>query len=111
MTEVHVEITVDRGVYEYNDKKYINFKLDDRVAKIIKTTQKANVDIDPLDENGVLKVKIPFRYRKFECKVNEPNKTIYDYDYGKRAVARIKCCGVWEASGTTGYAWKLVSIG
>jgi len=110
MAEVTCECVIDRELYEYNAKKYINLELDEYAVEIVKTVQKAPVDFNPLVGN-VLKVKVPYRYRKLECKVGGgAGKTLYDFTEGVKALVCIKCCGVWSAEGVTGYAWKLVTI-
>ena len=72
-----VKATVYEPMYEYNDKKYIRLTVPDKVKDFILAlhVNKSNVILfpdkldDPLEGN-VLKVKVPFRYRRVMCNVD-----------------------------------------
>ena len=105
MVELEFECTIARPLYEYNLKKYIHVQLDEL------STQKVNrmqYQLSPLID-GILKVKLPFRYKKFEFKMIG-DKTIYELGYDELITARIKYCGVWKVGEFSGHAWKVISI-
>ena len=108
MSELEFECTLARPLYEYNDKKYINLQLDDTVTEKINKIQYVSVQINPLVDN-TLKVKLPFRYKKFEFRMIGA-KTIYELNYDDPITVRIKYCGVWKLDGFSGHAWKVISI-
>ena len=69
-----VEAIVYEPMYEYNEKKYIRITVTDKIRDYILAlhVNKSNVIFfpDPLDdplEGNVLKVKVPFRYRRVMC--------------------------------------------
>ena len=64
--------------------------------------------VDPLC-GTVLRVKVPFRYRRVMCEVTG-DKTIQELVKGDRVGVRLKYCGWWVAGEHGGPAWKLVSL-
>ena len=72
-----VEATVYEPMYEYNDKKYMKITVPNRVRDYILGLHVNRSDTilfpdkldDPLEGN-VLKVKVPFRYRRVMCNVD-----------------------------------------
>ena len=108
MAELEFECGVARPLYEYSDKKYINLQLDETVTQKVNKIQYVPVQVNPLID-GVLKVKLPFRYRKFEFKMIG-DKTIYELGHDDAITVRIKYCGVWNVEGVSGHAWKVISI-
>ena len=108
MSELEIICTVSRPVYDYSDRKYMNLHLDKPTVKKVNKIQFIPVQINPLVDD-VLKVKLPFRYKKFEFKIIG-DKTIYELLTGDTIIARIKYCGVWNLETFTGHAWKVISI-
>ena len=107
-TDLTFECSIDREIYDYADKKYINIKLDEDAVWKINKIQYVSVNINPLVGN-ILKVKIPFRYRKIEVPVRG-DKTVYELKKDDVIMITIKYCGVWKAENLSGYAWKAVLI-
>ena len=108
MVELEFECTLARPIYDYNNKKYINLQLDETLIEKVNKIQCVPVHINPLI-GGILKVKLPFRYKKFEFKMIG-DKTIYELGYDDPIAIRIKYCGIWKADGFSGHAWKVISI-
>ena len=108
MTELEFSCTVARPLYDYSDKKYMNLLLDTETENKINRIQFIKVDINPLIGN-VLKVKVPFRYRKIDFPVYG-DKTLYELEEGDEVRVKIKCCGVWKVDDLSGYAWKFVGV-
>lgn len=107
---------IHTGLYEHNMKKYINIKLDNDWYKKInklhieKCDTYAKVYTDSLNHREqFLKVKVPYRYRKFEIKTHG-NKIIHDYKPEDEALVELKFCGFWKVGDYYGNSWKLVSI-
>jgi uncharacterized protein YlaN (UPF0358 family) len=108
MTELDFTCRVARTLYDYSDKKYMNLLLDAETASQVIRVQFSRVDINPLIEN-VLKVKVPFRYRKIDFPVRG-DKTLYELEEGDEVRVKIKCCGIWKVEDLSGYAWKFVLL-
>ncbi len=105
--------TVYEPMYDFNDKKYIRFIIPQKVSEIIQRmhTNKLhlllnkNVD-DPLD-GRVLKVKVPFRYRRVMCNVKgRPIQSLIKDDEVE-VVVDFK--GVWNVGTYSGFSWTLSS--
>jgi len=105
--------TVYEPMYDFNDKKYIRFIIPQKVSEIIQRmhTNKLhlllnkNVD-DPLD-GRVLKVKVPFRYRRVMCNVKgRPIQSLIKDDEVE-VVVDFK--GVWNVGAYSGFSWTLSS--
>lgn len=100
-------------MYDFNEKKYIRVKVPDRIRSIIEnmhakrrhTLKSTHVD-DPL-EGSVLKVKVPFRYRRVMCVVEgRPLQTLIR---GDEIVIVVDFKGVWHAENHCGFSWVLSS--
>jgi len=71
-------------MYEHNEKKYIRFTIPQRVSEMIERMHANRVHLltnksvsNPL-EGHVLKVKVPFRYRRVMCEVKgDPCSLLY----------------------------------
>jgi hypothetical protein len=111
-----VEATVYEPMYEYNDKKYIRITVSDKVRDYILALHANKSDVilfpdkldDPLEGN-VLKVKVPFRYRRVMCNV-EGDKPVQSLVKGDLVHAEIQFNGVWNAHEHSGYSWVLKYI-
>jgi hypothetical protein len=72
-----VQVTVYEPMYEYNEKKYLRIRLPDKVRDYIRELHEHKTGLilfpkqldDPLEGN-VLKIKVPFRYRRVMCNVD-----------------------------------------
>ena len=72
-----VQAIVYEPMYDYNDKKYLRIRLPEKVSQYIRELHQHRTGSvlfpdkldDPLDGN-VLKVKVPFRYRRVMCNVD-----------------------------------------
>ena len=111
MSELTFECVIDRELYEFSDKKYINIAVDEDTVRKINRIQYVSVNINPLVGN-ILKVKVPFRYRKLEVEVTGGgDRTVYDLKKGDFVSSiTVNCCGVWKVAEISGYAWKVTSI-
>ena len=111
-----VKATVYEPMYEYNDKKYIRLTVPDKVKDFILAlhVNKSNVILfpdkldDPLEGN-VLKVKVPFRYRRVMCNVDgdTPVQSLKRVD---TVQTELQFNGVWNAHEHSGYSWILKYI-
>lgn len=99
-------------MYEFNDKKYIRFLIQDSIARIIKNKQDSQVPTtekvdDPLDGN-ILTVKVPFRYRRVMCKFE--GKPVQSLKINDDVIIDIEFTGLWNKGEYSGYTWKLKYI-
>tara|TARA_B100001121_G_scaffold310555_1_gene342481 strand:- start:526 stop:861 length:336 start_codon:yes stop_codon:yes gene_type:complete len=107
MKRVVTRATVEQPFYDYNGKKYIRIILTEKVAseirKIHDTSTKGFV-MDSL-EGTILTVKVPWRYRKVDCKVFgiTPVEAI---EKGDQMDVTIEFCGAWDK----GIFWKFISV-
>jgi hypothetical protein len=100
-------------MYEFNNKKYFRVKVPEKGRQIIEgmhasrthLLKNTNVD-DPLDGH-VLKVKIPFRYRRVMCNVE--GRPIQSLIKGDVVEMEIEFKGVWNVENHSGFSWVLVS--
>lgn len=91
--------------YEFNEKKYIRLVVPDAIASRIVSMQKKKVTDDPLDGN-ILRVKIPYRYRRCMCKV-EGLTPVEAIERGAEVEVDVSFAGAWNVGEYTGYTWKL----
>lgn len=107
-----VECTVNRGLYETNNKKYIDIELSPEDTHAIVEThrnsydklKKKNIRI-PLDGN-VLKVKIPFRNNRVSC-ITLGDKTVYELTTGDKIEVGLIYNGAWSYGDFCGLAWTV----
>lgn len=104
---------VHRPMNEEGDKRYIHLDIgsESPVVKQIHALSSKPVKnlVDPLKDD-VLRVKVPFRYRRVMCKVTG-GKTLQELVSGDQVSVELKYCGWWESDGYGGPSWKLVSVG
>ena len=69
--ELTIIATINRPIYEFNNKRYMDIRIDyEIVPKIEKTHSKFRSGMwNPLKGN-ILRVKIPYRYNRVDCKVD-----------------------------------------
>lgn len=96
---------VHEPLYEFNDKRYIRIVCPNEIVTRIISTQKKKVDDDPLDGN-ILRVKIPYRYRRCMCKV-EGLTPVEALERGAAVEVDVSFTGLWHVGEYTGYTWKL----
>ena len=109
---MQVTCDIHHGIYEVNNKKYMDLALpDDFIAVVLKKHQesysrlnKKNVRI-PL-ENNILKVKIPFRNNRITC-TKLGGKTIYELIPGDTVTVLLLYNGPWVYGDFCGLAWTL----
>ena len=84
----------------------------DKIASIIVSMQEKKKHLiqntfvdDPLDGN-ILRVKIPYRYRRCMCKV-EGLTPVEGMERGARVEVEISFAGAWNKGEHSGYAWKV----
>ena len=105
--------TVYEPMYDFNDKKYIRFIIPQKVSEIIQRMHANKLHLltnksvdDPLD-GRVLKVKVPFRYRRVMCNVEgRPIQSLIKDDEVE-IVVDFK--GVWNVGTYSGFSWTLSS--
>ena len=102
---------IHEPMYDFNNKKYIRVNIPehcvDVISKIHDSKRSAllydNVD-DPL-EGKVLKLKVPFRYRRVMCDVQgRPVQTLVKGDDVEIEVA---FKGAWNVGNHSGFSWML----
>ena len=111
-----VTATVYEPMYEYNEKKYIRLSLPDKVRDYILALHANRSDTilfpdtldDPLEGN-VLKVKVPFRYRRVMCNV-DGDTPVQALKKGDTVLTELQFNGVWNAHKHSGYSWVLKYI-
>ena len=99
-------------MYEFNNKKYIRFIIPGDISVIIDRmhTKKwhllknGNLDI-PLDGN-ILKVKVPFRYRRVMCEVR--GRPIQSLCNGDELEVVLDFKGAWNIENYSGFSWVLL---
>lgn len=107
-----VECIVNRGLYETNNKKYIDIELSPEDTQIVTESHrnsydkltKRNIRI-PLDGN-VLKVKIPFRNKRVSC-ITLGDKTVYELLPGDKIDIVLTYNGAWSYGDFCGLAWTV----
>ena len=111
-----VEATVYEPMYDYNDKKYIRLTVSDKVRDYILALHANKSDVilfpdtldDPLEGN-VLKVKVPFRYRRVMCNV-DGDTPVQSLKKGDLVQTELQFNGVWNAHEHSGFSWVLKYI-
>ena len=111
-----VEATVYEPMYDYNDKKYIRLTVSNKVRDYILGLHANKSDViffpdtldDPLEGN-VLKVKVPFRYRRVMCNV-DGDTPVQSLKKGDLVQTELQFNGVWNAHEHSGYSWVLKYI-
>lgn len=100
-------------MYEYNDKKYFRVRVPENMTHTISNIhmhssrfiQNQNLD-NPLD-GRVLKIKIPFRYRRVMCNVE--GRPIQSLIKGDVIDVNVEFKGVWNVENHSGFSWVLSS--
>ena len=100
-------------MYEYNDKKYFRVIVPEKMTHVIsnihmnasRKIQNRNLD-NPLD-GRVLKIKIPFRYRRVMCNVE--GRPIQSLIKGDVIDVNVEFKGVWNVETHSGFSWVLSS--
>lgn len=97
---------IHRAIYEFNNKRYMDIRIDNETSsKIEKVHSKFQKGVwNPLSD-GVLRVKVPYRYRRVDCKV-EGLTPVQDMKKDDDIESTIQFCGAWD----TGLYWKFVTI-
>jgi len=111
-----VKAVVYEPMYEYNEKKYIRITVPDNFRERVLALHINRSDVilfpdkldDPLEGN-VLKVKVPFRYRRVMCNV-EGDKPVQSLVKGDTIETELQFNGVWNAHEHSGYSWVLKYI-
>lgn len=104
---------VHEPMYDFNDKKYLRLIIPSKCAEIIngmheskrRFLQNTNVD-DPLD-GRILKVKIPYRYRRVMCEVK--GRPIQSLIKGDEVEVAVDFKGYWNVGNHSGFSWMLSS--
>jgi len=104
--ELTIIATINRPIYEFNYKRYMDIRIaDEIVPKIEKIHSKFRSGMwNPLKGN-ILRVKIPYRYNRVDCKV-EGLTPVQEMEKDDSISATIQFCGGWEA----GLYWKFTTI-
>jgi len=111
-----VTATIYEPMYDYNDKKYLRIYLPEKVSQYIRELHQHRTGSvlfpDKLDDaldGNVLKVKVPFRYRRVMCNV-DGDTPIQSMKRGDTVLTEIQFKGVWNAHEHSGYSWILKYI-
>ena len=98
--------TVNRPIYEFNNKKYIDIEVPDEIIQHIGYVHEPfkTLHNNPLKGN-VLRVKVPYRYKKVDCTV-EGLVPIQSMNKGDGISISIQFCGLWDGI----MYWKISSI-
>lgn len=107
-------VEIIEPIYTHNEKKYMDIKIlyhkdIDIVNRLSQTNSKSGKFSNSLKNGNILKVKIPYRYRKIECRV-EGLKTLYEYKKNDMAMVEILYMGEWVVGDFAGNTWKLMGI-
>lgn len=104
--ELTIRATINRPIYEFNSKRYMDIRIvDEIIPQIEKTHSKFRSGMwNPLKGN-ILRVKIPYRYNRVDCKV-EGLTPVQEMEKDDSISATIQFCGGWEA----GLYWKFTTI-
>lgn len=100
-------------MYEFNDKKYIRFIIPEKCVEIIQRihTSKAhlltNPKVDDVLDGRILKVKVPFRYRRVMCRVE--GCPIQSLIRGNEVEIEVDFKGFWNVGDYSGFSWVLTS--
>lgn len=100
-----------RTLYENNKKYYLNFVFKNESLELLNEIQQQLLNeyfvIYPVHEEGQVMMKIPFRYKKFECIIERG--TVFDIK--ENDICNIYSQGVlWELNGRKGITFKAVKI-
>ena len=109
---MQVSCSIHHGMYEVNNKKYLDLELPDDFLEIVLQKHKEsynhlnrkNVRL-PL-ENNILKVKVPFKNNRISCSTMG-GKTIYELTPGDNVTALLIYNGPWSYGDFCGLAWTL----
>jgi hypothetical protein len=100
-------------MYDFNGRKYLRITVPENVRPTIENIhvnrthllKSVNVD-DPL-EGRVLKVKVPFRYRRVMCRVE--GRPIQSLVRGDEIEVVVDFKGAWNVENHSGFSWVLSS--
>jgi hypothetical protein len=102
-------------MYDFNDKKYIRFIIPEKCSEIIQRIHASkahlltNPNIDDALDGVILKVKVPFRYRRVMCKVN--GRPLQSLIRGDEVEIDVEFRGFWNIGDYSGFSWVLISTG
>lgn len=106
---------VHEPMYEFNEKKYLRLVIPETCSDIIRRmhTSKAHLltsvtHVDDALEGRVLKVKVPFRYRRVMCAVE--GRPVQSLARGDEVEVEVEFKGAWNAGDHSGFAWVLVRL-
>lgn len=103
----HITVSID-GVctkfFQSSKKYYMNVKVTEGINNLNILDDMASKSIDNYNSfirNGIILVKLPFRYGKFEINFKQVN-SIDKLDEGSSFTATLQCSGIFtDESGTT----------
>ena len=99
-----INATVHKPMYEVGTRRYMDIEITGDFLEIIKRTQNtSNFEggFNPLRDT-ILSVKVPFRYKRVDCKVLglTPVQALQN---GDKIAVCLQFCGSWK---DTGMFWK-----
>jgi len=104
---------VHEPMYEHNEKKYIRLVVPQKVSEMIERMHANRLHLltnksvsDPLD-GRVLKVKVPFRYRRVMCEVR--GRPVQSLIRGDEVEVDVDFKGIWNVGDYSGFSWILSS--
>lgn len=110
-----IKCEIYEPMYDFNDKKYIRVRLMDKVKYYIeglhnsKSHLIATNNIDNPLEGNILKLKVPFRYRRVMCLVHG-DKPVQSLIRGDDVEIDVQFNGVWNCANHSGFSWKIKEI-
>ena len=105
--------SVYEPMYDFNDKKYIRFIIPEKCSEIIQRIHgsKAHLlihsNVDDVLDGRILKVKVPFRYRRVMCKVQ--GRPLQSLIKGDEVEIEVEFRGFWNIGYYSGFSWVLIS--
>lgn len=106
---------VHEPMYDFNDKKYIRFIIPETCSDIIQRihASKAHLltsttHVDDVLDGRVLKVKVPFRYRRVMCVVE--GRPVQTLARGDEVEVEVEFKGCWNVGDHSGFSWVLTRL-
>jgi hypothetical protein len=107
------EAEIYEPMYVFNEKRYLRMKIPEKTRIIIekmhaqkKHLLKNSHTDDPL-EGSVLKVKVPYRYRRVTCKWE--GRPLQSLIKGDVISVEVEFKGAWNVENHSGFSWVLSS--
>lgn len=110
---MRVTLEVKKQIYQRNERgHYMDFVCRDSAITELEygVVYTPNKPVYPSLKDGVLSVKIPWKYNRPMVKSHNMFNTIFDFKEGDSMTFEVKFMGKWETEWGNGTSWKMVSI-